>query len=814
MRIRDLRRRESQSNGGIGLVESIVSDVRRILDQKVTAWDTVGVWEKTPSGQAVAALDKVGMAELNVGIAEYLHEHKQQLSSVSSYNFQRVLGEIAANVARKRPSYNPHQLARLIQLFENHCYGYGVIGVNALIREIETLHKSEPAQAVTLARDFAHRLADIVNGRHWFPGELRNALVRVMKTADPSTVDQVRFSASWCKPFAGATGPLGELIDNAADAKGTRPTTKWRGTVASLAPKAGKMFLERAEASVTALEQLKTPVASVNGDFLRGMLWTCGLIGGARGTALAGRALIACATKISGVGAKSVKGFNAALDALNWIADLDALTALVQARTFVKAASLNRQLVAILERTAQAKGMTVSELEELATPTFELDAQHSRSFGLGSATAVITVKGWNVGLDWYSNGSLVKSPPASSKTAYQAEIDQVRKLSKEISKALAAQKTRIEGLMLNGRLIPYPQWRERYIDHPLVGPMCRKLIWEFRSDSGQSLGMARSGEPLAATGKKIQCDEKTHVRLWHPIGFGLAAIEVWRDHLFQHEIVQPFKQAFREIYLLTDAERATDTYSNRFAAHIIKQHQFSALARQRGWEYQLQGYFDSYSTPTLRLRDFGILAEYFVEVLDVADPTHGQFMSDAGIAMFLATNQVRFLDGSGQPIVLESIPPIVFSEVMRDVDLFVGVSSVGNDPAWIDQGERAGTFDYWRTASFGDLSVTAEMRKAVLDRLLPRLKIADCSHIEGKFLHVKGKLRTYKIHLGSGNILMSPNDQYLCIVPGRDKDFMSKIYVPFEGDSLLAIILSKALLLREDEKITDQTIVRQIKAKD
>jgi len=30
-----------------------------------------------------------------------------------------------------------------------------------------------------------------------------------------------------------------------------------------------------------------------------------------------------------------------------------------------------------------------------------------------------------------------------------------------------------------------------------------------------------------------------------------------------------------------------------------------------------------------------------------------------------------------------------------------------------------------------------------------------------------GDLRTYKIHLGSGNVLMEPNGQYLCIVPTR-----------------------------------------------
>ncbi len=37
------------------------------------------------------------------------------------------------------------------------------------------------------------------------------------------------------------------------------------------------------------------------------------------------------------------------------------------------------------------------------------------------------------------------------------------------------------------------------------------------------------------------------------------------------------------------------------------------------------------------------------------------------------------------------------------------------------------------------------------------------------------------------------------------------VFLPFEGDHLLSIILSKALLLADDTKITDPTIVSQIK---
>jgi hypothetical protein len=78
---------------------------------------------------------------------------------------------------------------------------------------------------------------------------------------------------------------------------------------------------------------------------------------------------------------------------------------------------------------------------------------------------------------------------------------------------------------------------------------------------------------------------------------------------------------------------------------------------------------------------------------------------------------------------------------------------------------------------------------------------------------VRGDLRTYKIHLGSSNILMEPNDQYLCIVPSRGKAEAGKekLFLPFEGDQTLAVILSKALMLADDRKIADETIVRQLK---
>jgi hypothetical protein len=135
---------------------------------------------------------------------------------------------------------------------------------------------------------------------------------------------------------------------------------------------------------------------------------------------------------------------------------------------------------------------------------------------------------------------------------------------------------------------------------------------------------------------------------------------------------------------------------------------------------------------------------------------------------------------------------------------------------WLDAHQRVLVTDNRSSMpnyAFGELSELAKTRREVLAGLLPRLKIAARCELTERFLRVRGDLRTYKIHLGSGNILMEPNDQYLCIVPGRGATTPTSDgtrFVPFEGDNTLAIILSKALLLAEDTAIQDPTITRQL----
>jgi hypothetical protein len=399
------------------------------------------------------------------------------------------------------------------------------------------------------------------------------------------------------------------------------------------------------------------------------------------------------------------------------------------------------------------------------------------------------------------DGKVLKSVPSHVKEDHAEEWKELQRNLKDIEKQLSAHRSRIERLLLTQRALSIETLQTCYLNHPLLSDMSRRLIWQFES----GLGMWHNGRVISDTEREIDLASHQTARLWHPVFSDVNTIFHWRCWLEDHGIRQPFKQAHREVYLLTDAERQTRTYSNRFGAHILRQHPFAALCEQRGWRYRVMGQWDSHNTPTLELPQFGLCAQY-----DVDFPQDESEVSSHMVYLLIRTGAMRFVDGVNAPQELESIPTAVFSEVMRDLDLFTGVASIGSDPAW-GQRKPVPFRAYWDAFSFGELTEMANHRRDLLERIIPRLSIKDRCQLEGRFLLVRGDRATYKIHLGSGNVLIEPGSRYLCIVEGAaTKAKPRNLALPFDGDPKLSLILSKAFLLADDRKIKDEMILRQL----
>jgi hypothetical protein len=627
------------------------------------------------------------------------------------------------------------------------------------------------------------------------------------------------------------------LLEHCA-ASGSTPSNKWLAQIPHLIAALGQEHFCRLVTSwLDAFGRNRgARLEEENANMLRGLAWCCAHLEDAQVAASLADAAIEGYRKITGLGPRSPKIAGACIYTLKSMPNLQGAAQLERVRLNVKQPSYLQVLESALDEVAQQAGMTRADLEELTVPTFGFEQGNPR-ISIGSAVAEIQIVGLTAQLQWYdASGLPQKAEPAEVKRDHKAKVKELKRQCDDITRLLVAQRDRLERLPLSERSWSLAAWRERYLDHPLVGCVTRRLLWRFTDGKCVHDAIWLDGQLVGVDDQPLECSETTIVSPWHPILCDADTVLTWRIWLEQHEITQPFKQAHREIYLLTDAERTTRVYSNRFAAHILRQHQFHALATGRGWHNQLRLMVDdNYAPATLELPHWGVRAEFWVEG---TGEEYGIDTNETGTYLYLATDQVRFYrigaarnlahaggggyraasswhqpEDDSAPLPLEHIPPLVLSEVLRDVDLFVGVASVGNDPTWYDGGHESRHQTYWHSYSFGELSATAETRKHLLGRLLPKLAIADRCCIEGRFLKVRGELRTYKIHLGSGNILMEPNDHYLCIVPGQSKarTTWEGVFLPFEGDTVFSIILSKAFLLAADTDISDPTITRQIR---
>ncbi len=551
-------------------------------------------------------------------------------------------------------------------------------------------------------------------------------------------------------------------------------------------------------------------LSGINKDTIRGLVWTCGDLPYPDVTKILGQLAERCFRSVRSRGITASSVGNACVYVLHIHRGLEGLRQLSQLGQNMRPGHTLQTIERYIEQSAHRLGVSKEEAEDLVVDDFQL-SEGQLSVPIGDYRCILELIGIGKSkLRWIRpNGIEQKTKPSAMKIVYVQELQYVKSLQKSLDQTTRAQRDRLDKMMRSKRTMSLAHFQERYVAHPVMRVVMANLIFTFHQGKQQGVALWHRGSWLDDHGERCSISPYERVGLWHPVNSCVQEVRRWRAFLMKAEIQQPFKQAFREIYLLTEAEVRTSTYSNRMASHILKQQQFLTLARSRQWRVAgLGSYsFDRSSLVSLDLPEYSLRAEYWVSAIDDFEQ-----MSESGTWHYVSTDQVRFMGlPSGEPIPLDNVPRVVFSEVMRDVDLFVGVSSVGNDATWQDSGGMPAHRQYWESYAFGDLGEMAKNRKEILSQLIPRLKLAPVARIEGRFLIVKGKLRTYKIHIGSTNILMEPNDQYLCIVPDRSKPGrVANVFLPFEGDYGLSVIISKAMMLAEDDKIEDSTIRSQL----
>jgi hypothetical protein len=410
--------------------------------------------------------------------------------------------------------------------------------------------------------------------------------------------------------------------------------------------------------------------------------------------------------------------------------------------------------------------------------TWAMEAEAIRDLATGPVTATDADLTVTLSLDAYGAPELdvrragrpLKSvPTAAGKTPAIAELKtRVTTLRQQAGRMRRS----LEASCVTGERFEPGEFAE-LLRHPVLAPMLRNLA--LVSDEGVT-GFA-SDDPQVLLGPNAERRplDGSALRIAHPVD--LLTGGEWPE--LQHELFaaqrrQPFRQLFRELYVPTTAETGDGPSSRRYAGQQVESRRAAGLFTGRGWVADFEvGFGRTFHAEKITawcslLGGAGTAAE----------------VEDATI------EDVTFVHaGSWRSIPVTAVPPRLFSETMRDLDLVVSVA-------------HAGRVDPETTES------STQMRRRLVEETAQMLGL-DKVETTDHHARIRGKLGNYSVQLGSGVVHRQPGNA-LCIIP-ISAQHRGRIFLPFaDDDPRTAEVISKVLMLARDDRIQDPTILEQL----
>jgi hypothetical protein len=266
----------------------------------------------------------------------------------------------------------------------------------------------------------------------------------------------------------------------------------------------------------------------------------------------------------------------------------------------------------------------------------------------------------------------------------------------------------------------------------------------------------------------------------HPIELTrLNALTEWQQRAIDQHISQPFKQVFREVYLLAGADGQT-TECPRFAGHALVARRAFALLRSRGYSPREGDGVKPWESERL-----------VAHVRWASDGEEaGRLLALAETPETVTSGPVWFEGGAGRPVALAEVSPILLSETLRDADLLVSRAAAGD---------------------FGFTSEETLRLRATLVRYLTRTLGLTTIYVADDARHalVEGKRAIYRVHLASGSVLLEESRRHL--EAGGVFEKAAEEWLGEGMDAGTARVLGVVATLARDEEMRDPAFLAQLR---
>jgi HEAT repeat protein len=314
--------------------------------------------------------------------------------------------------------------------------------------------------------------------------------------------------------------------------------------------------------------------------------------------------------------------------------------------------SLKTKARELLQKAADEKKTTVAKLEGELNAYVADDVADASIPTLGFESGSVEIDKLTVRIGADLKLAHDKKVPAEAK-------EQLTRLKKQVSSLYSSEIARLEQAMISGRPWPVSAFEKLFLQHPLMKTLGERLVFCATHNGGGQRVLFRVAEAtcVAADYAKAPLAGDAIVRIAHPLEMTKEELTTWGTHFSEAETMSPFPQIGRTTFtrggeeLLPKGKVAPATLAGRVRGLGWR----NASAEDAGMVYE--------ATKTFAGR--GIRASMSHGGYHVAD---NSWNTDP-----IELQSISFADLTGNPIELEKVDAIVFSEVASDLRRMLGI---------------------------------------------------------------------------------------------------------------------------------------------
>ncbi|MFD7256666.1 WGR and DUF4132 domain-containing protein [Streptomyces sp. NPDC059874] len=359
-----------------------------------------------------------------------------------------------------------------------------------------------------------------------------------------------------------------------------------------------------------------------------------------------------------------------AVDGLDVLASIGSDVALLHLHGIaqrVKFKALKLRAQEKISEVAAELGLTGEQLSDRLVPDLGLDADGSTIVDYGTRRFTV---GFDEQLKPYvldEDGRRLKDLPRPG-TRDEAELatDERKRfmaLKKDVRTIASDQMRRLEAAMVEERSWTGAEFRQLFVEHPLVWHLVRRLVWLAEAEGGVTAFRVAEDRTYAnVEDEAVKFTDDASITLAHPLHLE-DDLTAWSELFADYEIVQPFPQLGRPVQAPTE-EEAAGSRLTRFEGFTVPVGKLLGLTK-RGWE---RGEPQDAGVERWFSRRLGPERYLVIELGEgIAVGMIGEFPDQKLETIWLDTRPGDHWMSRNYPLKFADLPPVIVSEVLADL---------------------------------------------------------------------------------------------------------------------------------------------------